>query len=153
MEVGIVVVLVVVPRILRLQPPGPEVSLGVGGQEPASAHQVEVTRAGHEVTLLPAASLVVMVAVLSVVQVWQAAPPGPLAGLLEQPHLVLVLLAVVLHVFPQAAGVRVLLLTARHLTLVRLLTFNMVLVFRVCWLGKSLSTYRVLVSLLVFSAV
>ena len=111
-----------------------------------------ITCAGHQVTLLPAASLV-MVAVLSVVQVWQAAPPGPLAGLLEQPHLVLVLLAVVLHVFPQAAGVRVLLLTARHLTLVRLLTFNMVLVFRVCWLGKSLSTYRVLVSLLVFSAV
>ena len=122
MEVGVVVVLVVVvPRILRLQPPGPEVSLGVGGQEPAPAHQVEVTGAGHQVTLLPGASLVVMMAVVSVVQVWQAAPPGPLAGLLEQPHLVLVLLAVVLHVFPQAAGVSVPLVTASHLALVWLL--------------------------------
>ena len=122
MEVGVVVVLmVVVPRILRLQPPGPEVSLGVGGEEPAPAHQVEVTRAGHQVTLLPGASLVVvMVAVVSV-EVWQAAPPGPLAGLLEQPHLVLVLLAVVLHVFPQAAGVSVPLVAAGHLALVRLL--------------------------------
>ena len=122
MEVGVVVVLVVVvPRILRLQSPGPEVSLRVGGQEPAPAHQVEVTRAGHEVTLLPAASLVMVMAVLSVVQVWQAAPPGPLAGLLEQPHLVLVLLAVVLHVFPQAAGVSVPLVAPGHLALVRLL--------------------------------
>ena len=142
MKVGVVVVLVVVVSgILCLQPPGPEVSLRVGGEggegghQPAPAHQVEVTGAGHQVTLLPGASLV-MVAVVSVVvvlveqEVWQAAPPGPLAGLLEEPHLVLVLLAVVLHVFPQAAGVRVLLLTARHLTLVRLLTLNMILVFR-----------------------
>ena len=127
MKVGIVVVLVVVvPRILRLQPPGPEVSLGVGGEEPAPTHQVEVTRAGHQVTLLPGASLVMMVAVVSVVvlveqEVWQAAPPGPLAGLLEEPHLVLVLLAVVLHVFPQAAGVSVPLVAASHLALVRLL--------------------------------
>ena len=121
MEVGVVVVLVVVvPRILRLQPPGPEVSLGVRGEEPAPTHQVEVTGAGHQVTLLPGASLVMVVAVVSV-EVWQAAPPGPLAGLLEEPHLVLVLLAVVLHVLPQAAGVSVPLVAASHLTLVRLL--------------------------------
>ena len=121
MKVGVVVVLVVVvPRILRLQPPGPEVSLGVGGEEPAPAHQVEVTSAGHQVTLLPGASLVMVVAVVSV-EVWQAAPPGPLAGLLEEPHLVLVLLAVVLHVLPQAAGVSVPLVAASNLTLVRLL--------------------------------
>ena len=125
MEVGIVVVLVVVPRILRLQPPGPEVSIGVGGQEPASAHQVEVTRAGHEVTLLPASLVMVMVVVSVLVlveqEVWQAAPPGPLAGLLEEPHLVLVLLAVVLHVLPQAAWVSVPLVATSHLALVRLL--------------------------------
>ena len=108
-----------------------EVSLSVGGEggegghQPAPAHQVEVTGAGHQVTLLPAASLV-MVAVVSVLvlveqEVWQAAPPGPLAGLLEEPHLVLVLLAVVLHVLPQAAGVSVPLVAASHLALVRLL--------------------------------
>ena len=37
------------------------------------------------------------------------------------PHLLLLLLAVVLHVFPQTARVRVLLLAARHLALVGLL--------------------------------
>ena len=123
MEVGVVVVLVVVvPRILCLQPPGPEVSLGVRGEEPAPTHQVEVTGAGHQVTLLPGASLVVMVVVAVVsVEVGQAAPPGPLAGLLEEPHLVLVLLAVVLHVFPQTAGVSVPLVAASHLALVWLL--------------------------------
>ena len=70
--------------------------------------------------------MMVVVAVVSVLvlveqEVWQASPPGPLAGLLEEPHLVLVLLAVVLHVLPQTAGVSVPLVAASHLALVRLL--------------------------------
>ena len=77
--------------------------------------------------------------------------PALLAGvrLPALPHQVLLLLAVVLHVLPQTAGVGVLLLAARHLALVGFLP------------GRRFSletllagwTYRVLVSLLVFSAV
>ena len=66
-------------------------------------------------------AVVSVLVVLVEQEVWQAAPPGPLAGLLEQPHLVLVLLAVVLHVLPQAAGVSVPLVATSNLALVRLL--------------------------------
>ena len=87
--------------------------------------EVRLTRG--EMVLITSSGLThgLVLAKTVVVGDWRLQPPpgSLLAGVRvpAQPHLLLLLLAVVLHVLPQAARVSVLLLAAEDLTLVRFL--------------------------------
>ena len=104
---------VVLGESLLLHPPGP-----VRGDEAAPAHQVEVASGAgvHHLLLHHSPGRLLAGLHLHTLQ----APPH-LEALLHHPDLLLLLLAVVLDVFPQTAGVCVPLEAARHLALVRLL--------------------------------